>query len=45
VSTPEPGTQEEQRYEPAPSVGKLAVWVLLFLLAAIVVVLGGVYLV
>ncbi|MET9829761.1 hypothetical protein ABZ078_10675 [Streptomyces sp. NPDC006385] len=32
------------RYEPAPGVGRLALWILLFLLAAIVVVLGGVYL-
>ncbi|GAA4001298.1 hypothetical protein OG252_30760 [Streptomyces sp. NBC_01352] len=45
MSTPEPETEEEPRYEPAPSVGKFAVWVLLFLLAAIIVVLGGVYLV
>ncbi|MFD7407272.1 hypothetical protein ACFV7R_32420 [Streptomyces sp. NPDC059866] len=35
---------EGPRHEPAPGVGKLVVWVLLFLLAAIVVVLGGVYL-
>ncbi|GAA4996516.1 hypothetical protein [Streptomyces siamensis] len=34
---------EEPRYEPAPGVGKLALWVLLFVLAAVVVVAGGVY--
>jgi hypothetical protein len=45
VSTPGPDTDEQPRYEPAPGIGKLAVWILLFLLAAIVVVLGGVYLV
>ncbi|MET9383507.1 hypothetical protein ABZY09_21165 [Streptomyces sp. NPDC002928] len=37
---PEP---EHPRYEPAPGVGKLLMWVLLFVLAAVVVVLGGVY--
>ncbi|MFF1295106.1 MULTISPECIES: hypothetical protein [unclassified Streptomyces] len=36
--------QDPQRYEPLPSVGKLLVWILVFALAAIVVVLGGVYL-
>ncbi|WP_199830542.1 hypothetical protein [Streptomyces sp. MMG1533] len=45
MSTPEPETDDRPRYEPAPGVGKLAVWILLFLLAAIVVVVGGVYLV
>jgi hypothetical protein len=35
---------EEPRFEPPPSVGKLAVWIAVFLLAAVVVVLGGVYL-
>jgi hypothetical protein len=39
VSTP----PDEPRYEPPPSVGKLAVWVLLFLAAALAVVLGGIY--
>ncbi|WP_329299939.1 hypothetical protein OG410_17030 [Streptomyces sp. NBC_00659] len=34
----------QPRYEPPPSVGKLLLWVLLFALAAVVVVLGGVYL-
>jgi len=34
---------EEPRYEPPPSVGKLLVWILVFVLAAVVVVLGGVY--
>ncbi|MEV6834152.1 hypothetical protein AB0N17_06470 [Streptomyces sp. NPDC051133] len=33
----------EPRYEPPPSVGKLFFWVLLFLVAALAVVLGGVY--
>ncbi|OIJ67667.1 hypothetical protein [Streptomyces mangrovisoli] len=37
------GGPQAARYEPPPSVGKLLVWVLLFVLAAIVVVLGGVY--
>ncbi|MFR0352879.1 hypothetical protein [Streptomyces sediminimaris] len=41
---PEPGPgPEEPRYEPAPGVGKLLVWVLVFMLAALIVVLGGVY--
>lgn len=35
---------EEPRYEPPPSVGKVLMWVLVFVLAAVVVVLGGVYL-
>ena len=52
MSTPEPTTHdpasttrdpEQPRYEPPPSVGKLALWVLLFVVAAVVVVLGGVY--
>ena len=34
---------EQPRYEPPPSVGKLALWVLLFVVAAVVVVAGGVY--
>ncbi|MFE2585821.1 hypothetical protein [Streptomyces sp. NPDC059378] len=39
-----PGQEPEPRgYEPAPGVGKLLLWVLLFVLAAVVVVLGGVY--
>jgi hypothetical protein len=42
VTSPE--QPDPPRYEPPPSVGKLAVWILVFLLAAIVVVLGGVYL-
>ncbi|WP_406372239.1 hypothetical protein OG788_18965 [Streptomyces sp. NBC_00647] len=33
----------QPRYEPAPGVGKLLLWVLLFVLAAVVVVVGGVY--
>jgi hypothetical protein len=41
VSEPEP---EPRQYEPPPSVGKLLGWILLFVLAAVVVVLGGVYL-
>ncbi|MES4890160.1 hypothetical protein [Streptomyces sp. NPDC096012] len=39
MSTP----PEEPRYEPPPSVGKLVLWVLLFLAAALAVVLGGIY--
>ncbi|MGW2932806.1 hypothetical protein ACWGQ5_00595 [Streptomyces sp. NPDC055722] len=41
--TPETPSAEEPRYEPPPSVGKLLGWILVFVLAAIVVVLGGVY--
>ncbi|MDQ0601371.1 hypothetical protein QF037_005716 [Streptomyces canus] len=36
--------QDPQRYEPTPGVGKLVLWILLFALAALAVVLGGVYL-
>ncbi|MEU4036670.1 hypothetical protein [Streptomyces collinus] len=36
--------REEPRYEAAPGVGKLALWILLFAVAALAVVLGGVYL-
>ncbi|GGQ50586.1 hypothetical protein [Streptomyces asoensis] len=32
-----------RQYEPAPGVGRLLIWVLLFVLAAVAVVLGGVY--
>jgi hypothetical protein len=39
VTEPDP-----QRYEPPPSVGKLLLWILLFVLAAVVVVLGGIFL-
>ncbi|MFC9928596.1 hypothetical protein [Streptomyces sp. NPDC127190] len=35
--------QDEPRYEPPPSIGKLVVWVLVFVLAALAVVLGGIY--
>ncbi|WP_406008647.1 hypothetical protein OG440_22890 [Streptomyces sp. NBC_00637] len=38
------GGPDPQRYEPPPSVGKLLGWILLFVVAAVVVVLGGVYL-
>ncbi|MET7437177.1 hypothetical protein ACWERY_39920 [Streptomyces sp. NPDC004082] len=34
---------EPPRYEPAPAVGRLLLWVLVFVAAAVVVVLGGVY--
>ncbi|MCZ0988937.1 hypothetical protein [Streptomyces diastatochromogenes] len=34
---------EEQRYEPPPGVGKLFLWILLFAVAALAVVLGGIY--
>ncbi|MEU6275470.1 hypothetical protein ABZ871_24105 [Streptomyces populi] len=41
---PVPGAEDGRpRYEPPPSVGKLLIWVLLFVLAALAVVLGGVY--
>lgn len=43
MSAPEPRPPEEPRYEPPPSVGKLLVWVLVFMVAALAVVLGGVY--
>lgn len=39
VSPSAPG----ERYEPPPSMGKLLVWILVFVLAAVVVVAGGVY--
>ncbi|MFF8730212.1 hypothetical protein ACF073_27580 [Streptomyces sp. NPDC015171] len=34
----------EPRYEAPPSVGKLFLWILLFAVAALAVVLGGIYL-
>ncbi|MDX5567165.1 hypothetical protein PYK79_33335 [Streptomyces sp. ID05-04B] len=34
---------EARQYEPPPSAGKLLLWILLFLTAALAVVLGGVY--
>ncbi|MGW2706413.1 hypothetical protein [Streptomyces sp. NPDC001340] len=34
---------EEPRYEPPPSAGKLFVWILIFAVAALAVVLGGIY--
>ena len=34
---------EPRRYEPPPSAGKLLLWILLFVTAALAVVLGGVY--
>ncbi|MEW2133993.1 hypothetical protein [Streptomyces sp. NPDC005435] len=40
---PTDAATDEPRYEPAPSVGKLFLWVLLFIVAAVVVVLGGIY--
>ncbi|MDQ0581332.1 hypothetical protein [Streptomyces rishiriensis] len=39
----DPGS-DAQRFEPAPGVGRLLGWILLFVVAAVVVVLGGVYL-
>ncbi|MFF5442712.1 hypothetical protein [Streptomyces achromogenes] len=33
----------EPRYEPPPGPGRLALWILLFAVAALAVVLGGVY--
>ncbi|UXY27876.1 hypothetical protein [Streptomyces sp. HUAS TT20] len=44
MSESENGSHNEPRYEPPPSVGKLLIWILLFVIAAVVVVLGGVYL-
>ncbi|MFI5812868.1 MULTISPECIES: hypothetical protein [unclassified Streptomyces] len=40
---PRDGDGDLPRYEPPPSVGKLMIWVLLFFVAALAVVLGGVY--
>ena len=34
---------EARQYEPPPSAGKLLLWILLFVTAALAVVLGGVY--
>ena len=42
MSTPE-SPPEPPRYEPGPSVGKLMLGLLVFVLAAVVVVVGGVY--
>ncbi|MGW3956185.1 hypothetical protein ACWEKM_35965 [Streptomyces sp. NPDC004752] len=41
MSTPE--TPQGPRYEPTPRLGRLLLWIPLFALAAIAVVLGGVY--
>jgi hypothetical protein len=41
--TSAPTPEEPQRYEPGPTPGKVMAWVLLFVVAAIVVVVGGVY--
>jgi hypothetical protein len=38
-----PGAAPGERYEPPPSMGKLLLWILVFVLAAVVVVAGGVY--
>jgi hypothetical protein len=38
-----PGAVPGERYEPPPSMGKLLLWILVFVLAAVVVVAGGVY--
>lgn len=38
-----PSPEEPQRYEPGPTPGKVLAWVLLFVVAAVVVVVGGVY--
>ncbi|MDQ0684159.1 hypothetical protein QFZ56_003122 [Streptomyces achromogenes] len=40
---PEPPQYESRQYEPPPSAGKLLLWILLFVTAALAVVLGGVY--
>ncbi|MDQ0831254.1 hypothetical protein QF032_003098 [Streptomyces achromogenes] len=39
----EPPQYESRQYEPPPSAGKLLLWILLFVTAALAVVLGGVY--
>lgn len=42
--SPQSGAAEDEpRYEPAPSLGKLMLGLLVFVLAALIVVLGGVY--
>ncbi|MER6527900.1 hypothetical protein [Streptomyces sp. NPDC001508] len=41
MSTPE--APQGPRYEPAPGPGRLLLWILVFALAAVAVVLGGVY--
>lgn len=38
-----PTPEEPLRYEPGPTPGKVLAWVLLFVVAAVVVVVGGVY--
>ncbi|MDX3310695.1 hypothetical protein ACWGH3_23250 [Streptomyces sp. NPDC054884] len=40
---PDPRQPEARQYEPPPSAGKLLLWILLFVTAALAVVLGGVY--
>lgn len=35
--------EEPPRFEPGPTPGKVLAWVLLFVVAAVVVVVGGVY--
>ncbi|MFG2571067.1 hypothetical protein [Streptomyces sp. NPDC048481] len=39
----EPDPVPGERYEPPPGLSRLLAWILLFLTAAVVVVLGGVY--
>jgi hypothetical protein len=43
VTLEEPPRHDPPRYEPAPGVGKLVVWMAVVALAALAVVLGGVY--
>ncbi|MDX3454441.1 hypothetical protein PV396_21250 [Streptomyces sp. ME02-8801-2C] len=45
MTTPAPGPapEEQPRYESGPTPGKVLAWVLLFMVAAVVVVVGGVY--
>ncbi|MFG2311768.1 hypothetical protein ACGFS9_24345 [Streptomyces sp. NPDC048566] len=44
AGAPVPGEDGAQpRYEPPPSLGRLLPWVLLFVVAAVAVVAGGVY--
>jgi hypothetical protein len=43
VTEDEPPRHEPPRYEPGPGVGKLLIWMVIVALAALAVVLGGVY--
>ncbi|MFF4259005.1 hypothetical protein ACFY1L_48300 [Streptomyces sp. NPDC001663] len=43
MSVQQSGPEDQPRYEQPPGIGKLLVWVLVFMVAALAVVLGGVY--